>query len=75
MTRGLEINLSESNRNHKTQNSLRVKPFVKYVNYTHVMPTRYSIPSDLEPKTLVADAQMDTADGRKEAKKVIQTFV
>merc|ERR1711920_1164220 len=55
----------------KRQKRLRVKPFVKYVNYTHVMPTRYSIPTDMEPKSLVSDAQMDTPDGRTEAKKAL----
>lgn len=46
-----------------------MKPFVKYVNYTHIMPTRYSIPVDMEPKTMVTDAQMDVPDSRKDAKK------
>lgn len=55
----------------KQSKRLRVKPFVKYVNYTHVMPTRYSIPSDMEPKSMVSDSQMDTPDGRKEAKKAL----
>merc|ERR1711879_755494 len=55
----------------KVDKRLRVKPFVKYVNYTHVMPTRYSIPTDMEPKTLVSDAQMETPDGRVEAKKAL----
>ena len=48
-----------------------MKPFVKYVNYTHIMPTRYSIPSDMEAKTLVTDSQMDTPDGRVDAKKAL----
>ena len=48
---------------------LRVKPFVKYVNYNHMMPSRYLAPSDLDTKALVTDAQMDNPDGRSEAKK------
>lgn len=55
----------------KQAKRLRVKPFVKYVNYTHVMPTRYSIPSDMEPKSLINDAQMDTPDARCEAKRAL----
>merc|ERR1712060_629358 len=47
----------------KQQKRLRVKPFVKYVNYTHLMATRYSIPADMEPKALIADNQMDSVDG------------
>merc|ERR1719230_546466 len=30
----------------KVAKRLRVKPFVKYVNYNHMMPTRYQIPSE-----------------------------
>merc|ERR1719158_976985 len=59
----------------KVEKRFRVKPFVKYVNYTHVMPTRYSIPADMEPKALVSDAQMDTADGRVEAKKALAALL
>ncbi len=51
-----------------------MKPFVKYVNYTHLMPTRYTIPSDMEPKALVSDVQMDGRDGRIEAKKALSAL-
>ena len=56
----------------KVNKRLRVKPFVKYVNYNHMMPTRYQAPSDLDTKSLVTDAQMDNPDGRSEAKKAIK---
>jgi len=55
----------------KVAKRTRVKPFVKYVNYTHLMPTRYSLPSEMESKTLIADSQMDNVEGRKEAKKSV----
>ena len=58
----------------KQQKRLRVKPFVKYVNYTHMMPTRYSISStdtSFEAKNMVTDVQMDSASGRTEAKKAL----
>ena len=58
----------------KQQKRLRVKPFVKYVNYTHMLPTRYALPSDLEPKSLVTDAQMDSTDGRIEVKKALNAM-
>lgn len=41
------------------------------MNYTHLMPTRYSIPSDMDPKNLVNDSQMDTPDSRGEAKRAL----
>merc|ERR1712172_397771 len=33
----------------------KVKPFVKYVNYNHLMPTRYSVPTELSVTSFVAD--------------------
>ena len=48
-----------------------MKPFIKYVNYTHCMPTRYSIPSDMEPKALLSEVQMESADGRIEARRAL----
>ncbi|CAD7931669.1 unnamed protein product [Amoebophrya sp. A120] len=65
----LKITTSMSKK--KQMKRLRVKPFVKYVNYTHLMPTRYSIPGDMDAKGLVTDAQMENADGRTEAKKTL----
>merc|ERR1719252_330848 len=38
----------------------RVKPFVKYINYNHMMPTRYQVPSELGAQALVTDQQMDS---------------
>ena len=59
----------------KVQKRTRVKPFVKYVNYNHMMPTRYQIPAEIDSKALVSDQQMDTPDGRKEAKKAIKKLL
>merc|ERR1712032_1477429 len=56
----------------KIAKRIRIKPFVKYVNYNHMMPTRYQIPAEVDPKSLVSDQQMDTSDGRIEAKKFVQ---
>mmetsp|Transcript_2582 Transcript_2582/g.5690 ORF Transcript_2582/g.5690 Transcript_2582/m.5690 type:complete len:148 (+) Transcript_2582:61-504(+) len=50
----------------------RVKPFVQYINYNHMMVTRYQIPAEIDSKSLVTDAQMDTPDGRKDAKKALK---
>merc|ERR1719164_416918 len=59
----------------KITKRLRVKPFVKYVNYNHIMPTRYQVPTEIDPKTLVTDHQMDSSDGRVEAKKFIKKML
>jgi len=53
----------------------RVKPFVKYVNYNHIMPTRYQVPAEVDCKTFVTDQQMDTPDGRIEAKKFVKKVI
>merc|ERR1712166_849608 len=54
----------------KITKRLRVKPFVKYVNYNHIMPTRYNVPAEMiDAKSLVTDQQMDSLEGKVEAKK------
>ncbi|CAE7204627.1 RPL27B [Symbiodinium natans] len=49
-------------------------PFVKYVNYNHIMPTRYNVPTELSPSSICTDQQMDTLDGRKEARKFAKSL-
>merc|ERR1711918_227205 len=53
----------------------RVKPFVKYVNYNHIMPTRYQVPAEVDVKSFVTDQQMDSPDGRTEAKKFVKKVI
>eukprot|EP00928_Gymnodinium_smaydae_P010365 TRINITY_DN138_c0_g1_i5.p2 TRINITY_DN138_c0_g1~~TRINITY_DN138_c0_g1_i5.p2 ORF type:complete len:171 (+),score=49.73 TRINITY_DN138_c0_g1_i5:71-514(+) len=53
----------------------RVKPFVKYINYNHLMPTRYQVPTEMAVQTFASDAQMETPDGRVEAKKFIKNVL
>mmetsp|Transcript_107148 Transcript_107148/g.268551 ORF Transcript_107148/g.268551 Transcript_107148/m.268551 type:complete len:148 (-) Transcript_107148:126-569(-) len=53
----------------------RVKPFIKYVNYNHIMPTRYQVPAEVQPAMLVNDQQMDSSDGRIEAKKYVKKLL
>merc|ERR1719240_871275 len=59
----------------KITKRLRVKPFLKYINYNHIMPTRYQIPAEIDSKTIVTDQQMDTSDGRIEAKKMFKKML
>merc|ERR1711924_84748 len=44
----------------KVQKRTKCKTFVKYVNYNHMMPTRYVVPTDFDAKALVSDAQMES---------------
>ena len=50
----------------------KVKPFVKFVNLNHLMPTRYSL-TDLDLKTSVKPESVRKAgDGRIEARKAVK---
>merc|ERR1719247_2266185 len=68
----MKVTKKMSKKNAKRQ---RVKPFTKYINYTHMMPTRYQLPADVDTKTLVTDQQMDSSDGRIEARKSIKKIL
>lgn len=55
----------------KLAKKTKVKPFVKLVNYNHLMPTRYSF--DVEPiKTAVSVEALSEPSQREEAKKVVK---
>ena len=46
-----------------------VKPFIKVINYNHVMPTRYTL--DVEFPNVTVDAVKDAAS-KKEVKKAVR---
>ncbi|KAF0719527.1 Aste57867_971 [Aphanomyces stellatus] len=48
----------------------KVKPFVKYVNYNHIMPTRYV--ADIELKKVLDDEVLATPEARVESRKTIK---
>merc|ERR1711918_276636 len=56
----------------KAQKRQKCKAFVKYVNYNHIMPTRYLVPADFDAKALVTDAQMESHETKAEARKSIK---
>lgn len=39
----------------KIARKCRIKPFVKHINYAHVMPTRYILGPELDLKNIVTD--------------------
>jgi ribosomal protein L14E/L6E/L27E len=51
----------------------KVKPFVKFINLNHLMPTRYSL-SDIEPlkSSVKPESVRKVGDGRVEAKKAVK---
>lgn len=57
----------------KIEKRCRVKPFVKYVNYTHLIPTRFTIAGefaqgDKELKHQITEEKMSAAEARKAVK-------
>eukprot|EP00382_Lankesteria_abbotti_P005727 CAMPEP_0113846950 /NCGR_PEP_ID=MMETSP0372-20130328/1593_1 /TAXON_ID=340204 /ORGANISM="Lankesteria abbotti" /LENGTH=147 /DNA_ID=CAMNT_0000816153 /DNA_START=32 /DNA_END=475 /DNA_ORIENTATION=+ /assembly_acc=CAM_ASM_000359 len=54
----------------------KIKAFLQYVNYNHVMPTRYTISSqDLDPKSLVEGVDMKDNEQKQARRKAIrETF-
>ena len=50
-----------------------VKPFVKYVNLNHIMPTRYLVSGEVDFKNIVTDEKSNTQD-REKRKQMIKTL-
>ena len=59
----------------KIDRKSRVKPFVKYVNYSHLLATRFLVKEDFDFKGAINDERMDTPAGRKEAKAEIKKIL
>ena len=50
----------------------KVKPFLKFVNYNHILPTRYLVAGDIDLKTVVTEEKMANKETRKQAKKEVK---
>ena len=58
---GIERNprkVTKSMKASKIAKKNRIKPFVKFVNYAHLMPTRYVVGPELDLKTLVKEEDL-----------------
>merc|ERR1711964_26061 len=58
----------------KLQKRSKCKPFVKYVNYNHMMPTRYVVPTDFDAKALVTDAAMESHESKANVRKQVKAI-
>jgi large subunit ribosomal protein L27e len=67
------LKVTKSMSDKKVERRSRIKPFVKLVNYAHVMPTRYSI--DLELKDTVTVDLIKDPSKKKEARKAIKKIL
>jgi large subunit ribosomal protein L27e len=56
----------------KIERRSKVKPFVKTVNYNHLMPTRYMVATDFDLKTVITEEKLNSKDTRKQMKREIR---
>jgi large subunit ribosomal protein L27e len=56
----------------KIERRSKVKPFVKIVNYNHLMPTRYTVAADLELKNVVNEEKLSNKETRKQLKRELR---
>ncbi|QPG76492.1 60S ribosomal protein L27 [Brettanomyces nanus] len=65
------LKVTNSMDDKKVAKRTKVKPFVKMVNYNHLMPTRYTF--DIESfKSAVTAGALDEPSQKEEAKKVVK---
>jgi len=53
----------------KQDRKSRMKPFVKFVNYNHMMPTRFVLKDDLEFKNVVTEEKMQAGGEQRKSMK------
>merc|ERR1711918_320604 len=68
------LKVTKSMGKKKVEKRTKVKAFVKYVNYNHIMPTRYVVPTEFDAKSLVTDAQMDSHETKADARKKLKSI-
>lgn len=56
----------------KIERKTKVKPFIKIVNYNHLLPTRYLVANDIDLKTVVSEEKLATKETRKQAKQEVR---
>jgi large subunit ribosomal protein L27e len=54
----------------KLEKRSKIKPFIKVVNFNHIMPTRYTVDFDL--KKMVDESALDADANRIETKKQLK---
>jgi large subunit ribosomal protein L27e len=59
----------------KIERRTKVKPFVKVVNYNHIMPTRYIVGTDIELKGVVSEEKLANKESRKQMKREVRKIL
>ena len=65
------LKVTKSMSKKKILKRSKVKPFLKYVNYNHIMPTRYTV-SDIDLRATVTPLAMKKIDTKEESKKEVK---
>merc|ERR1712071_374421 len=65
------LKVTKSMSKKKILKRSKIKPFLKYVNYNHIMPTRYTV-SDIDLRTIVTPTAMKKIDSKVESRKEIK---
>jgi len=60
--------ITKSMSQKKIDRKNRLKPFVKFVNYNHILPTRFVIKDDLDFKNVVTEEKLAAPESRKAVK-------
>ena len=75
MVAGIEkypLRVTKQMSQKKIERRSKVKPFVKIVNYNHLMPTRYTVAADLDLKNVVNEEKLSNKETRKQLKRELR---
>jgi large subunit ribosomal protein L27e len=53
----------------------KIKPFIKVINYNHLMPTRYTLELDALKGVISADTFKEQGSKREDAKKTVKKLL
>ena len=56
----------------KVERKSSVKPLVKFVNYNHMLATRFIVKDDFDFKSIVTDEAMEDPEQRKDVKSQLK---
>ena len=76
MVAGIErypLKVTKKMSTKRVERRTKVKPFIKHVNYNHMIPTRYMIANtEIDLKTVVTDDKLSTKESKKALKKEVR---
>ena len=61
------LNVTKSMSKKKILKRSKIKPFLKYINFNHIMPTRYTV-NDIDLRNHVTQANLKKIDTKETAK-------